>query len=198
MKVQQNVRYAVGALAVMAAAGLVSQANAQTETVPIAVTVQNTLTLTQVDDMDFGTLVAVGAAGNTASVALSTAGALGVPTTSGGGAYIAVVDTTNVTAAALTVEDGAAGANINVDIPIAGIVEPTFGGSTLDLGTWRYSWNGGASAAITPGTPVVVVFDAAFAAGVNTIDVGATLSTQAGVTYGDGAYVGSFDIDFSY
>lgn len=199
MKHLQNVRYTIAAVAAVAALGLTADAKAQTQNVTADVTVQNTLNLAQVSGLNFGTIAALRHATNTASVALSTAGVLGTPATTGAGAAIAVIDNTAADNAEISVEDGAPGAAINVNIPIAGIVQPIFGGNSLALGTWRYAFNALPEAGITPGTPVVVNFDATYAAGVNSFRVGATLSTTTGaVAYADGAYAGSFDVTFSY
>lgn len=199
MKHLQNVRYTIAAVAALAALGMSTQANAQTENVAASAIVQNTLNLSEVSAMNFGTIAALRHATNTASVALSTAGVLGTPTSTGAGAAIAIIDNSSASEAEITVEDGAPGATINVNIPVAGIVQPIFGGTALALGTWRYAYNAGAEAAITPGTPVQVNFDSVFASGVNSLRIGATLSTTAGaVAYTDGTYNGSFDVVFSY
>lgn len=195
----KNVRYAMSVLAAVAAFGMVTEAKAQTQAFTATVTVQNALTLTHVNNLNFGTLAVARDSGQTSTIAISPAGVLGAPGTSGGTAYIAVIDDAAATSAEVTVEDGAPGSNVNVNIVAASITQPTFGGQSFALGTWTYSWNAGGTTAIVPDTPEVVVFDAAYNAGVNRLRIGATLTGTAGVTpYADGAYPGAFDVNFSY
>ena len=76
----------------------------------------NTLTLTTVDDLNFGTIVAVGDASESATLAIAPDGTVGTPATTGTPAYIAIVDSTAAQPAQITIEDGAPGATINVTI----------------------------------------------------------------------------------
>lgn len=204
MKNLQNVRYAIATVAAVAAvAAFAPKADAQTQAFSSTVTVQNSLTLTKVGDLNFGTLIVardtVGA--KVASIVLdpfAASGTLGT-ITNDSPAYMAVISATAARPAEVTVAAGAPGANINVNIPALSITAPTAGLNTFTLGTWRYSWNGGAATAITPGTAAVVVFDNTFNAGVNNLKVGATLtSTAAATAYADVAHVGAFNVVFSY
>lgn len=199
MKTSKALNYLyMGASATALLLSCYSSANAQTVTVDADVTVQNTLTLTVVDNLDFGTIVAIAdtATGKVADMPIdASTDTLGPATTTGAPAYMAIVDSTNAQGAQITVEDGADGANINVTIN--NVINPTFGGASFTLTNWESSYNGGATGARTAATPFVVVFSSAFALGVNTLDIGASLRTGS-VAYTDGAYDGGFDVVFSY
>lgn len=170
---------------------------AQTQPITADVTVLNSLTLAAASDMNFGTVAAVGDTGNTASVSVGTDGVMGVPSTTGGGARIAIVDDTAATAAQITVADGADGVAINVEIN--NVVDPTDGTDSFTLAGFQTSYNGGGDTARTAATPFTVTFDSAFGGGTNTLDIGASITTvDPSVAYGDGAYAGGFDVVFSY
>lgn len=197
MKNLKNVRYATTVVAACAALGLATESQAQTVTVDTDVTIQNTLTLAVAENLDYGVIVAISAAANTASIPVNTAGVIGPATTTGGLAYMAIVDSANAQAAQVTVEDGANAANINVTIN--NVVDPFLGVNALTLDLFRTAWNGAAPAAQVINTPFVVSFNSGFNGGVNTLDIGASLTTQTAVaTYPDGAYDGGFDVVFSY
>ncbi len=172
-------------------------AQAQTQAITADVTVQNTLTLAAASNLNWGTIAAVGDPVLTAAVAMGTDGTLAAPTTGGGTALIAVVDNALATAAQITVQDGANGVNVNVEIN--NVVNPLNGANSFTLDTFFTSYNGGADAAQVAAVPFIVVFDSAFGGGVNTLDIGASITTLAGAgAYGDGAYAGGFDVVFSY
>ena len=180
----------------LVAVSFADNAQAQTAPVTVSTTVQNTLTLATAQQMNFGTVVAVGATGNTATIVLATDGTV-TTATGGGTAYTAVIDDTAATNAQITIEDGAPGATINVNI--TNVVDPTDGTDTFTLDTFVTSYNGGGDTPRTAGTPFTRTYDAAFGGGVNTLDIGATLTTiDPSTAYGDGAYAGSFDVVFSY
>lgn len=198
MKRLKNVRYAIAIVAACAAIGVATDAKAQSITVDTDLVVQNTLTLAVATPLNFGTIAAISDAANTASVTISPGGTLSVAT-AGAPAYTALIDSALATSARVTVEDGAAGATINVNIPTVGVVNPIFGGNAFTLDSFVTSYNGAAPAARVINTPWTQVFDAAYSGGVNTLDIGATITTQTAVaTYGDGAYDGGFDVTFSY
>ena len=179
----------VGVAALAMSAGT---AQAQTENVTASVTVQNLLTITEVDPLDFGTVAAIADAANTAQLTINPAtDAVTVANTAP--AVFAVIDAANASAANITVEDAAAGATINIEID--NVVDPVFGGNTFDLDQFRTTWNGGAATLRVIGTPFPYV---SLPSGDNVIDIGATLTTLTGVTYADGLYAGSFDVIFSY
>lgn len=188
----KNVRYAMSVLAAIAAFGMVTEAKAQTATVDVDVSVQNTVTLNVSADMNFGTIVAIGDAAETASIAIGTDDVLGAPATTGAPAYIAVSNSGAASRGQIEVTDGATGATIN--LVINNLVQPTDGTSAFALGTFQTSWNGGAPSAQVVNTPWTRVL----AAGTNILNIGATLSTVAGQTYANGAYDGGFDVVFSY
>lgn len=180
----------------LTALGFAGSAQAQTEAVTATVVVQNTLTTNVVDNMNFGTVAAISDAAQTATLVLNPVTDALTTATGGGTAVFAVIDNTNVAGANLTIEDAAGGATINVEID--NVVNPTFGGATFTLGTFTTSWNGAAAAARIIGTPWTQTFNAGFGGGVNTLDIGATLTTATGATYTDGTYPGSFEVSFSY
>lgn len=199
MKNLQNVRYAIATIATVAAVGaFATKADAQTQAFTAGVTVLNTLTLVKVSDLNFGTLAVARGSPEVASIAIDTEGVLGAPAQDLP-AYIAIINSGAATAAEVTVAGGAPGANINVNIPIASIVNPISGLNSFTLDTWTYSWNDTATDAIVPGIAEVVAFDGTFGAGINKLEIGATLTTTAGATaYTDAAYAGSFNVVFSY
>jgi hypothetical protein len=181
-----------------AAAVLSTEAVAQTVTVDMDVQVQNALTLTVVDNMDFGVIAAID--NNNAKVAtieLDALTGLGAPTNDSP-AVIFVVDNTNASQALIEIEDGANNATINVDIPAASINLPTLAGNTFALTGWETAYNNaGAPSARTPGTPWTETFLAGFGGGTNTLKIGVTIKTTD-VVYGDGNYDGGFQVTFSY
>lgn len=187
----KNVRYAMSVLAAVAAFGMVTEAKAQTATVDVDVSVQNTVTLNVSADMNFGTIVAIGADPEVASIAIGTDNVLGAPTNNAP-AYIAPANSAAASRGQIEVTDGATGATINMTI--TNVVQPTDGTSVFALGSFQTSWNGGA--------PSAQVVDASWsrvlAAGMNVLNIGATLSTVANETYANGAYDGGFDVVFSY
>ena len=182
-------------VAVAALAITTGTVQAQTQAITADVTVQNNLTLAAASNLNWGSIIAVGDGGQSASLAVSTAGVVGAPSTTGAPAVIAIVDSTAESAAQITIADGADGATINVEIN--NVVNPTDGTSNFALGTFLTSFNGGADAAQVAAVPFTIVYDAAFGGGTNTLDIGASITT-ASVIFGDGAYSGGFDVVFSY
>lgn len=173
---------------------------AQTASVTATAEVANSLTLATAQQLNFGSFVAVGDTGQTASVIVDTAGAVTVSTT-GGTAITAVVDDSAATAAQITVADGADGATLNLSFENPTL--PTNGTDTFDWGDLTTSWNGGGDSTINTaaGFPQTdtEVYDQTFGGGTNTLDIGATITTQdPEVAYTDGVYTGGFDVVFSY
>lgn len=190
---------AVAAIAYTALTFASGNAQAQTESVTATVAVQNTLTITEVDPLDFGTVVAISDATDVATLTIDATTDALLTSTTGAPAVFAVVDNTTASAAQITVEDAAEAATIN--ITINNVTNPISGASTFILrpAGWETSWNGGATTARTAGTPFGYVYSTAFGGGTNTLDIGATLDTNTAVaTYTDGTYSGSFDVVFSY
>lgn len=172
-------------------------ANAQTANMTATAAVQNTLTLATPAQLNFGTIVAVADTTETATATVSTLGAVTVATT-GVPAYTAIVDDSLASAGQVTVEDGADGGIINITID--NVVDPVNGTETFTLDQFSTSWNGAAVATRTIGTPFTQNFDSAFGGGVNTLDIGATITTTtvAAAPYTDGTYAGTYDVIFSY
>ncbi len=172
-------------------------AQAQTVTVDTDVVVQNSFTLTVVDNLDFGKIIAISDAVKIATQDIDADTGASAFGTTGAPAVMAAIDLTNAQPAQITVEDFADGATIN--ITIQGVVNPVFGGKAFTLGPFNSSFNGGARAERTATTPFTAVVSNAFNAGVNTLDIGAKLNTDTAVAlYSDGAYDGGFDVVFSY
>ena len=187
----------VAALALATFSMYSTSAQAQTENVTASVQVQNTMTITEVDPLNFGQVVAISDGTDTATLAIDATTDALLATTTGAPALFAIIDDATATAAQLTVEDAADTATINIEID--NVVNPTFGGNAFTLNGFETSWNGGATTARTAGTPFTYVYSAAFGGGANTLDIGAALVTQVAVaTYGNGTYTGNFDVIFSY
>ncbi len=169
---------------------LSSPAQAQNSvTVPVTATVQNAITVSLVDPLNYGTILAINDAAQTATAVVATTDALTFGT-SGAPAITAAVSGTP-TAGEVTLA-GSVGATINVTINA--VVSPTDGTDTLTLGAFFTDVNGGGSTSRTPGTPFSHT-----ALALDTILIGATLTTPAQpALIGDGAYAGSFDIVASY
>lgn len=197
MKSLKNVRYAIAVIATCTAMGMTTDANAQTANMTIGVQVQNTMTLTRDKQMDFGKIIAIPDTTDTASIALDpVTGVLGVPTTTGTPAYIAVIDNTTQKEGQITVTQAADGATINLNIQ--NVVNPFNAALNFTIGSWRTSWNAGAAVARTPGTPWTQIYADNAGAG-SVLDVGATLTTALTATpYNDVAYAGAYDVVFSY
>ncbi len=175
----------------------VGQAHAQTEPVVATVTVQNALTVTEVDPLDFGIVAVVSDAVDVATLAVDANASTLAATTTGAPAVFAVIDATTVSASLITIEDAADGAALN--FTINNVVDPVLGPSAFNLEGWETSWNGGAITARTVATPFSYTFSAAFNAGVNEIRIGAEIDTLTSVaTYADGIYVGGFELTASY
>lgn len=177
--------------------GFSHNANAQTANMTADVAVQNTLTIATPAQLNFGTIAAIRDAANTATVSVDTAGAATVAT-GGGTAYTAIVDASTVSAAQVTVADGADGASLNININ--NVVDPVNGVQNFVLDGFTTSWNNGGDTVQVIGTPFTQNFDSAFGGGTNTLDIGATITTTlgAGTAYADGAYAGTYDVVFSY
>ncbi len=170
-------------------------AHAQTAAVTADVTVLNTLTLVTALNLNFGTIAAVGDGGNVATMAIGTDGVLAVPVLAGA-AVIAVVDNTAASQAQITIADGANGAIINVDIQ--SVVNPINGAESFILDTFFTSYNGGGDVARVAGVPWTETFDSVFGPNLNTLDIGATITTTGAIAYTDNVYNGGFDVVFSY
>lgn len=167
-----------------------SDAMAQSETVnaTVSATVQNAFDLTQTTAMNFGTLAAFAdtAGTKTASISVTTAGALGAPTNNAPAQFV-VVDNALVSQGVFDVANAA---------PTAGVTI-TFA-NTTDL-----------SCGACVGAPPVLTLSGlghdqggsptTSATGTMTINVGATITTVAGGNqYEDGSYAGGFDMTVAY
>ena len=174
-----------------------SSASAQTANMTATATVQNAMTLTTPSQLNFGTVAAVRDPAITAFVEVNPAG---VESIGGGGgtAVTAIIDNAAVSAAQITVADAADGASIN--IVINNVIDPTLAAESFVLDQFTTSWNGAGFVGRTIGTPFAETFDAATGPNLNTLDIGARITTTlgAGTAYSDGVYAGSYDVVFSY
>ncbi len=170
-------------------------ATAQTEPITATVVVQNALTITEVDPLDFGTVAAISDATDVATISIDAiTGALATSTT-GAPAVFAVIDNATASRAQITIEDGAAGANINYTIN--NVVNPIFGGNAFFLTGWETAYNAGPVTAQAVNVSFSYPFSASGAT--DTLNIGAEIRTQTTVaTYADGTYLGSFDVVASY
>ncbi len=197
MKTALRPLYVLSALALAFGLFAPGQAHAQTEPVTATVEVLNTITLTEVDPLDFGIVAAISDATDVATLAIDASSGTLAATTTGAPAVFAVIDNTNASQSLITVEDAADGAALN--FTIGNVVNPILGPNAFLLTGWETSWNGGATTARTAGTPFSYVFSAVFASGVNELRIGAEVRTQTTVaTYADGIYTGGFDLTASY
>jgi len=174
-----------------------ADASAQTANMTATAEVQNTLTLATPTQLNFGTIAAARDAALTASVTVETDGTSNVAS-GGGTAVTAIVDATSILPGQVTIADGADAAIINVTID--NVVDPSNGPESFVLGDFETSFNGAAAAPQVVGTPFPVTFDAAVGPNLNTLDIGATITTTlgAGTSYTDGTYAGTYDVIFSY
>ena len=190
-------KYVLLAACAVAAFSFSNDAMAQTANMTATATVQNTLTVATPAQLNFGTIAAFSDTAQTATVTVGTGGAPSIATT-GAPAVTAIVDGAAVSAAQVTIADGADGASIN--LTINNVVDPINGGESFVLAGWNTSWNGGGDAAQVAGVTWQETYDAAFGGGTNTLDIGATITTTTAATqaYTDGVYSGSFDVVASY
>ena len=196
--IMKNFKKHVAFTAILFALGFVpGTSQAQTASMTADVSVQNTLTLATPSQLNFGVIAAIRDAANTATVTIDTAGAATVAS-GGGTAATAIVDGALVSGGQVTVADGADGATLN--ITINNVVDPVNGTESFGLDSFTTSWNSGADQAQVIGAGFTETFDAAFNAGVNSLDIGATITTSlgAGTAYTDGAYAGTYDVVLSY
>ena len=180
-----------------AVAALSFTSTTQAQTVPMTadVTVLNTLTLTPVTQLNFGTVAAAGDPALQATMTVNTDGTFA--TAPAGVALIESVDATALSAAQITVADGADGATINITID--NVVDPVNKGEFFALDSFVTNYNSIGDAGQVIATPFQVTFDNAFGGGTNVLDIGATISTTVGVgAYTDNAYAGTYDVIFSY
>lgn len=158
-------------------------------TVPVNATVQNAITLTLVDPLDYATIVAINDGTQTATASVATTDAITFGTT--GAPAFTQAATGTPTAGEITVA-GVVGATINMTLN--NVVDPTDGTDTLTLGTFLRDVNGGGSTATTAGVAFTYT-----ATALDTILIGATITTPAQpAQIADGAYAGSFDLVASY
>lgn len=174
-------------------------AHAQTTvSVPVTVTVDNSITVAVGTPMNFGTIVAQpGPSGGTddkIDIVLDTTG--DVTATGDNDGVGAVVDESAATAAVVNISDAVGG---TINITIGTIVDPVNGVESFTLEDFTTSYNGGAETGRTIGSAFAATFAPAFGGGTNTLTIGATLVGDDGDTFtASTPYVGSFDVTVAY
>jgi hypothetical protein len=188
MKLTKTLKYLTLTAATIALFATTSDA-ADTLTVDITADVANSISLTQVDPLDFGTLIAITHNAFSASATIATAGTIGFAT---GGAPALVAQASGTPTAAEVTMAGVTGATIN--ITLNNLVNPTDGTDTLLMSLFVLDINDGGDAAITLGTPVTHTATAS-----DTLEIGATLTTPIqAAQLTDGTFAGTFDVVASY
>lgn len=169
MKMINKVALASVALASFGAAGV---ANAATATATANAKIVKAITMTQTQNMDFGTIVTGTSA---ATAVLSNAGAVtcGVGLTCSGAPKAAVFDV-----------QGTNGASVLTTLPADGAVTLTSGANSMGLTGFTSNWGAGVRTLVTtPTTP-------------DSLKVGATLGVAA--NQAEGNYTGSFAVTVNY
>lgn len=164
------------------------------ETVPVTASVQNTVTVTATQGMNFGTIVAIPDGGDVTAV-MATDGTLtvsGASTATG-----ATVDDSAAQPAIVTVTDASEGATLQVTID--GVVDPVNGSESFGMATFQYRRNGELSEqSASVSTPFDLTYADNSGAG-STITIGATLTGTNGDSFtATTPYVGSFDVTVTY
>lgn len=195
----KSLKYSALAISAVAALSMAGPAQAQTENIVITTTVSNLLTVAPTSQLNFGTIALVSHASDTGTITVSTAGAASAAATGSAGA--AIVDNTGVAQGIITVEDGADGTAINVEID--NVANPNNGsGQNIVLDDFVVSWNDEPDNPFVIGVSEPLTFDSSFGGGTNTLEIGATLTSVTPAlsppAYPNGAYNGSYDVIFSY
>jgi hypothetical protein len=165
------------AVLTLAAMSGIHNANAVTTSGDVEATILQTITLTAVDELDFGSLTPSGVAG---TVVISTAGARsftgGVTLVGGGGENNGTFNL-----------DGADGYTVTVDVPASDTV--VSGADSMTVNGFIYSYNAGADNA-GDGTAVLA------AGGPHVLSMGATLNVA--INQPAGQYQGAYDVTVNY
>ena len=165
------------ALTLVLAAGI-QEASAVTESGLIEAVILNAITLTAVDDLQFGT-IATGAAPSEVTVAPVT----GIRTLDSGDAVLSggtVADGTfNL--------DGTDGVTVTIDVPASDTVDS--GGDSMNVIDFAWDYNGGG---VTVGDGTVALA----AGGPHVLSIGATLQLVG--SQPAGTYTGSYDVTVNY
>lgn len=201
LKKMKYVGLCAGIVAFAFSATIGNAANPQDTTVTIVV--DNSVTVTKTDDMNFGKVVAVSNATGTAAIVVDTAGAVtGFSATPGGARFISL-DNTNWSEMGYTVAaandavlsvtygntSGTAVVTLTCTVGCTG-TPPTF---TLD--TYTHAATVGSVGTVTAGASTVTVTNA----GAATVAVGGTLHTTASASpYQSGTYTGTLRVTVSY
>ncbi|MAS86495.1 MAG: hypothetical protein CMH30_00750 [Micavibrio sp.] len=188
MKLTKTLKYLTLTAATVALFATTSDA-ADTLTVNITADVANSITLTQVTPLDFGTLIAITDNANSASATIATDDSISFAT---GGAPALVAQASGSPTAAEVSAAGVTGATIN--FTMNNLINPTDGTDTLAMSAFTVDINGAGSAAVTLGTPIPYT-----ATALDTYEIGATLTTPVQATQlTDGTFAGTVDVVVSY
>jgi hypothetical protein len=169
MKMLNKVALATAALATFGAAGA---ANAATATATANAKIVKAITMTQTQNMDFGTIV-TGATAATAVLGLANSVTCGVGLTCSGAPKVAAFDV-----------QGTNGASVLTTLPADGAVTLTSGANSMVLTGFTSNWGVGAHTLVTT------------IATADSLKVGATLGV--GANQAEGNYVGSFAVTVNY
>tara|TARA_Y100001001_G_scaffold138273_1_gene140368 strand:- start:738 stop:1334 length:597 start_codon:yes stop_codon:yes gene_type:complete len=189
--------YAAALLCAVSATGAFAQT---TVNVPVTASIDNTVTVNQGTPMNFGTIVAIPSADQTTTTTISTDGNLTTDVGgSGSGAISSIVDDSAATPATVEISDAADGAELN--ITIENVVGPSDGGTesfTMDTFTYRFN-NQLSEQSATIDTAFQVNYNASVGGGINTLDIGATITGGTGDSFtSTSPYTGSFDVTVNY
>lgn len=189
MALNKTMKMATTSAVALGLATVASNAMAQSESVAgtVSATVQNAFNLVQTTGLNFGTLAAFAdtAGVNTATISVSTAGALSAPTNNAPAQFV-VVNNAAVSQGVFDITNAAP--NTVVTITYANTANLSCGACTG--GNPVLTLSGVGDGLATPTTS---------GAGALTINVGATIATVAGGNqYEDGAYSGGFDMTVAY
>ncbi len=182
-------------VAALMCGAFVSPAMAQVS-VPVTASVQNTVTVTPTQGIDFGVIVAVPDGTNAVNAVMGTDGTLAV-TSDGGTSAIAVVDDSAAQPAIVTVTDASDTATLQVTI--SNVVGPANNGESFTMDTFTYRRNGELTEqSATVGTPFSLTYADNAGAG-STIAIGARIVGAGANDYTETTpYTGSFDVTVAY
>ncbi|MGH1378937.1 MAG: hypothetical protein ACRBB3_08965 [Alphaproteobacteria bacterium] len=183
-------------VAALMCGAFVSPAMAQVS-VPVTASVQNTVTVTPTQGIDFGVIVAVPDGTNNVNAVMGTDGTLVVTADGAGTSAIAIVDDSAAQPAIVTVTDAADTATLQVTI--SNVVGPANNGESFAMDTFTYRRNGELSEqSATVGTPFTLTYADNAGAG-STIAIGARIVGAGANDYTETTpYTGSFDVTVAY
>lgn len=170
------------ALALVLSGGAYHQAKAVTTAGDVEATILQAITLTAVDDLDFGNIIAGTSLTNVAIVPVTGARSItnaGDATLAGGGGEND--GTFNL--------DGSDTVTVTIDVPADGTVTVTSGANSMPVDAFRWGYNG-AGNTLGDGTVALA------AGGPHVLSIGATLGV--GNAQAAGTYTGTYNVTVNY